>query len=170
MFAAPLRPGLKGLDLAKRGIPNQLEFVSAWIQGLAVTTPFIRNFEFPIKDFNYYLAVCLYRNIGILQGIFKRIRDGNASNREWLGGLSDKVVLSAMARQGLDVLNGPGLYHAMQCGPTYLKSKNEGDHLPRHLEPFRAHFANSKFFELRRRLLYFMEVPCFTLSCALWRM
>lgn len=144
--------------MVKHGIPNQLEFVSAWIQGLDVTTPFIRNFEFPIKDFNFYLAVCIYRNIGILQGIFKRIQDGNASNKEWLSGTSAKVILSGMAYQGLEMLNGPGLYDALLSGPTYLKSKNEADHLPRHLEPFRAHFKNSLFFELRRRLLYFMEV------------
>ena len=57
------------------------------------------------------------------------------------------------------MINEPGLYDKLLLikRTRTLISKNEADHLPRHLEPFRQHFANSNFFDLRRKLLYFME-------------
>eukprot|EP01084_Bolivina_argentea_P128739 227499_1 len=150
--------GLAGIDLTKAGIPNELEFVSAWITGLNVKTSlFIRNFEFPIKDFNFYLAVTLYRNIGVVQGIFKRIRDGNASDTKMFGGVSAKTVLIAMSQQGLNMMNEADIYNRLLVIPKSVQSGDEADYLPRYLEPFRQHFMNSKFFDYRRRLLYFME-------------
>eukprot|EP01083_Nonionella_stella_P025905 71318_1 len=161
---------LFGRDLSKIGIPDERAFVNAWIQDLNVkTSKFIRNFTFPIKDFNFYLAVTVYRNIGIAQGVFKRIKDGNASDTRFAA-LSAKDVLTQMAKTGLSMLAEPDLYSKLLIIPKAVLSKNEADHLPPHLEPFREHFADSAFFDLRRRLLYLMDAYIYPAErqCALF--
>lgn len=65
--------GLLGRDLAGLGIPTEAEYVARYceLSGL----PGIGNFSF-------YVAFSFFRLAAIIQGVAKRAKDGNASNRE----------------------------------------------------------------------------------------
>lgn len=62
--------GLGGVDLAELGIPNEHEYLQAYLAR--------RHAELP-ENWTFYLAFSLFRLASILQGIARRARDGNAS-------------------------------------------------------------------------------------------
>ena len=64
--------GLKGLDLAKEGLPSLSEFVAMYAEAAGRTD---------VDAINYYMAFSKFRMSAILQGVYKRSLDGNASSR-----------------------------------------------------------------------------------------
>ena len=65
-------PGLAGLDLAKEGLPSLSEFVAMYAEAAGRTD---------VDAINYYMAFSKFRMSAILQGVYKRSLDGNASSR-----------------------------------------------------------------------------------------
>lgn len=65
--------GLRGLDGATLGIPSEAECVAQYcaLRGLPPVAP---------QDWTYYLAFCMFRLTGILQGVLARALQGNASS------------------------------------------------------------------------------------------
>lgn len=67
--------GLDGLDLAKRGIPEERHLLERYCQGCG---------RDGISDWPVFLAFALFRTAAILQGVYARALQGNASNRDAL--------------------------------------------------------------------------------------
>ena len=65
--------GLGDIDRAERGIPTEAQYVAAYCER--------RGLE-EIEDWTFHLAFSFFRLAAILQGVFKRYADGNASNPE----------------------------------------------------------------------------------------
>ncbi|MEM9733426.1 MAG: phosphotransferase [Pseudomonadota bacterium] len=65
--------GLGGIDRAALGIPTEEEYVAAYCKRCGVDG---------IPDWKFYIAFCFFRLAAILQGVYKRAVDGNASNPE----------------------------------------------------------------------------------------
>lgn len=65
--------GLAGIDRKKLGIPTEREYVSAYCNR--------RNIS-EIENWSFYVAFSFFRLGAILQGVYKRSVDGNASNPE----------------------------------------------------------------------------------------
>lgn len=65
------RSGLKGVDFEASGIPSLDEAVARYCR--------LANLD-DVPDLNWYFAYNLFRLVGIVQGIKKRIIDGNASS------------------------------------------------------------------------------------------
>ncbi|MGI9352709.1 MAG: phosphotransferase family protein, partial [Rhizobiaceae bacterium] len=65
--------GLAGVDRKARGLPTEKEYVSAYCKR--------RNIE-EIENWFFYVAFSFFRLGAILQGVYKRSVDGNASNPE----------------------------------------------------------------------------------------
>jgi aminoglycoside phosphotransferase (APT) family kinase protein len=65
--------GLRGLGTATLGIPTENECVAQYckLRGLPPVAP---------QDWTYYLAFCMFRLAGILQGVLARALQGNASS------------------------------------------------------------------------------------------
>ncbi|NDW06141.1 phosphotransferase [Jiella pacifica] len=65
--------GLGGVDRTERGIPSEAEYVASYCER--------RGLE-GIDDWTFYLAFSFFRLAAILQGVYRRYADGNASNPE----------------------------------------------------------------------------------------
>ena len=65
-------PGLAGMNLSQAGIPSLSEFVAMYAEAAGRTS---------VDEINYYMAFSKFRMAGILQGVYKRSLDGNASSR-----------------------------------------------------------------------------------------
>jgi aminoglycoside phosphotransferase (APT) family kinase protein len=63
--------GYLGLNLADRGIPEEAEYVQAYCRRTGRKTP---------KDWPFFIAFSLFRLAAIVQGVYKRGLDGNASS------------------------------------------------------------------------------------------
>ncbi len=66
--------GLRGLDTAKLGLPSESDCIAQYcrLRGLP---------QVPARDWTYYLAFCMFRLTGILQGVLARALQGNASSQ-----------------------------------------------------------------------------------------
>lgn len=73
MPPGPEGRGLAGIERAPLGLPSDQAFIDQYCdnRGLA-----------GIDNFGFYLAFCFFRMAGIIQGVYKRALDGNASNPE----------------------------------------------------------------------------------------
>jgi aminoglycoside phosphotransferase (APT) family kinase protein len=67
--------GIKGIDLAQFGIPDEAAYVQAYCR---------RTGRVSIDDWDYYLAFNMFRMAAILQGILARAIQGNAASPEAL--------------------------------------------------------------------------------------
>jgi len=63
--------GLAGIDRKALGIPTEEEYVQAYCQRRGID---------PIENWPFYLAFNFFRFAAIVQGVYKRAKDGNASN------------------------------------------------------------------------------------------
>ncbi|MDA8870711.1 phosphotransferase family protein [Rhizobiaceae bacterium] len=63
--------GLGGVDRTALGIPTEDEYVAAYCERRSVSQ---------IHNWSFYVAFCFFRLTAILQGVYKRALDGNASN------------------------------------------------------------------------------------------
>jgi aminoglycoside phosphotransferase (APT) family kinase protein len=65
--------GLGGLDIKSLSIPSEAQCIAAYCE--------IRGIKAPSQqDWTYYMAFCMFRLTGILQGVLARALQGNASN------------------------------------------------------------------------------------------
>ncbi len=65
--------GLAGVDRAALGLPSDQAFIARYCERRGLPE---------IENFGFYLAFCFFRMAGIIQGVYKRALDGNASNPE----------------------------------------------------------------------------------------
>ncbi|NRA30886.1 MAG: phosphotransferase family protein [Parvularculaceae bacterium] len=90
----PLDPSrgenLVGQDLESLGIPREQELIERYSEKTGTDVP---------EDLNYYFAYNLFRLAGIVQGVYKRAKDGNASSEKAMGYGKMVAPLSAMAKQ-----------------------------------------------------------------------
>ncbi len=80
--------GLGGVDRSALGIPTEAEYVAAYCARRGVET---------IDNWSFYVAFCFFRLTAILQGVYKRALDGNASNPERAKEMATAVPLLAQA-------------------------------------------------------------------------
>jgi len=66
---------LSSIDTAALGIPSEAEFVDAYCR---------YSGRDGIEDFSYYVVFSLFRSAAIVQGVYKRGLDGNASSEDAL--------------------------------------------------------------------------------------
>ncbi|CUJ95399.1 Putative aminoglycoside phosphotransferase [Ruegeria denitrificans] len=85
--------GLAGIDRNNLGLPSDQTFIDQYCQrrGLPV-----------IDNFGFYLAFNFFRMAGILQGVYKRAQDGNASDPERATILGSYVPI--FAQHGLSAI------------------------------------------------------------------
>lgn len=65
--------GLGGLDRQSLGIPSEKSYVTAYCRRREIGE---------IDNWHFYVAFCFFRLAAILQGVYKRAIDGNATNPE----------------------------------------------------------------------------------------
>jgi aminoglycoside phosphotransferase (APT) family kinase protein len=86
--------GLGGIDRAAMGIPTEEEYVAAYCKRRGIEA---------IPDWPFYIAFCFFKLTGILQGVYKRALDGNASNPKRAKEMSFAIPLLAQAaKQEID--------------------------------------------------------------------
>jgi aminoglycoside phosphotransferase (APT) family kinase protein len=91
-----LNRGFIGQDLAALGIPTEKEYVAAYCE----------RAERPIPaDFDYYVVFALYRSAAILQGVYRRALDGNASSEE---AFKVKPMVPIIAQQAWELAERSG--------------------------------------------------------------
>ena len=69
------KAGLPGADLAALGIPTEAEVLEAYCAARGLGE---------VEDWNFYIAYNMFRSAGIVQGVYKRGLDGNASSAKAL--------------------------------------------------------------------------------------
>jgi len=94
----PNWPGLKGLPLSMMGIPTQNEFLSAYVRMVGM------HGMVPAHDYQFMVALSFFRTASILQGVFKRSLQGNASQSDQ-SALLGKLV-PGLVDMALGVLEG----------------------------------------------------------------
>jgi aminoglycoside phosphotransferase (APT) family kinase protein len=85
--------GLGGIDRQAYGIPTEAEYVELYCQRSGVES---------IGNWAFYLAFSFFRLAAILQGVYKRALDGNASNPERGRRMGEAVPM--MADMALEVV------------------------------------------------------------------
>lgn len=90
----PLDPSrgesLVGQDLESLGIPREPELIDRYREKTGADIP---------EDLNFYFAYNLFRLAGIVQGVYKRAKDGNASSEKALNYGRMVAPLSGLAKQ-----------------------------------------------------------------------
>ena len=88
--------GLGGVDRAALGIPSEEEYLAMYCQQRGIALP---------ESWSFYIAFSFFRLAAILQGVYKRYQDGNASNPETAVKYGKTVpVLVELALQEIDQL------------------------------------------------------------------
>lgn len=87
--------GLAGVDRAALGLPSDEAFVAQYCE---------RTGRTGIEDFGFYLAFNFFRMAGILQGVYKRSLDGNASDP--VRAQAFGAYVPVFAQHGLAALDG----------------------------------------------------------------
>lgn len=82
------RAGLAGVDLAEAGIPTLEDILARYCRATGRTS---------LPDLHWYFAYNLFRAVGIVQGIKKRMIDGNASSPQAAEMVSRLVPLAREA-------------------------------------------------------------------------
>lgn len=85
--------GLKGLDRAAHGLPSDAEFVARYAA--------LRGMD-RVENLSFFIAFCFFRMAAILQGVYRRALDGNASNPET--GLKLGTMIPVFAEKGVEAL------------------------------------------------------------------
>ena len=85
--------GLEGIDRKAHGLPTDAEFVARYAE--------LRGVE-RIDNLGFFIAFCFFRMAAILQGVYRRALDGNASNPEM--GLKLGAMIPVFAEKGLDAM------------------------------------------------------------------
>jgi aminoglycoside phosphotransferase (APT) family kinase protein len=89
--------GLAGLDRAALGIPSEIDYVALYCKRTGIAE---------VPDWPFLLAFSFFRVAAIVQGVYKRSLDGNASNPERARKMGEAVPL--MARLATEIIEkGP---------------------------------------------------------------
>jgi len=78
--------GLGGLNLPELGIPNEADYVALYSERSGIA----------VENWTFCLAFSFFKLAAILQGVYKRSLDGNASNPERANEIGKAVPLLAM--------------------------------------------------------------------------
>ena len=89
--------GLTGLNREELGIPTEKEYVARYCERRGIG---------PIPDWSFYMAFCFFKLTGILQGVYKRALDGNASNPRRAKEMS--VAIPLLAQAAMDEIKRSG--------------------------------------------------------------
>jgi aminoglycoside phosphotransferase (APT) family kinase protein len=86
--------GLGGIDRKSYGIPTEADYVELYCRRTGVDA---------VSHWPFYLAFSFFRLAAILQGVYKRSLDGNASNPERARHMGEAVpMMAAMAMDGVE--------------------------------------------------------------------
>ncbi|CEO94767.1 Protein kinase domain-containing protein [Plasmodiophora brassicae] len=135
MPKSPFVPSIQGRWGPQYGIPSESDLLYAYLR--------LTGRPFDQQLFNACSALACFRLAAICQGVLKRSIQGNASSAH---ATTVGELCPVLARLGI----------AVGRRTTMLATEQRKDHLPPQLEPFRKCFS-SRFFELRSRLLQFMD-------------
>ena len=80
--------GLAGIDRNGIGLPTEEEYVKAYCDRRGISE---------IENWSFYIAYNLFRFLAILQGVYRRALDGNASNPEKAKQMGMAIPMLAMA-------------------------------------------------------------------------
>ncbi len=80
--------GLMGIDRSEIGLPTEEEYVAAYLKRRSLDA---------IPNWSFYVAFSFFKLAAILQGVYKRALDGNASNPERAKQMSVAIPLLAQA-------------------------------------------------------------------------
>ena len=78
--------GLGGVDRAANDIPTEADYVAAYCKRMGLES---------IPDWTFLIAFSFFRSIAILQGVYRRSLDGNASNPELARQVGESVPFVA---------------------------------------------------------------------------
>ena len=78
--------GLDGVDRAALGLPSEAEYVAAYCRRMGIAEP---------TNWPFLIAFSFFRIAAIVQGVYKRSLDGNASNPERARKMGASVPLMA---------------------------------------------------------------------------
>ena len=84
--------GLGGLDRAALGLPEEEGYAAAYCARRGIARP---------DNWTFYLVFSYFRLLAILQGVYRRGLDGNASNPKDTGRLRDVIALMARDARAL---------------------------------------------------------------------
>jgi len=90
--------GLDGVDRGALGIPTEAEYVALYCRRLGLPE---------VPHWPFLLAFSFFRLAAIVQGVYKRVLDGNASNPE--RGRKMGAAVPEMARLAMAIAEGRGL-------------------------------------------------------------
>lgn len=96
--ASATMPGLAGLPLRLKGIPSESEYVRAYCRMVVRAGPIAS------ADWNFFVALSFFRSASILQGVYKRSLQGNASQSD--SSATFRTVVPLIVQKALDVLEG----------------------------------------------------------------
>lgn len=85
--------GLGGLNRAETGLPDEAEYIAAYVRRRGLGT--IRNWPF-------YMVFSLFRIAAILQGVARRAEDGNASNPQMARTYAASIPV--LAKMAVDII------------------------------------------------------------------
>ena len=85
--------GLGGIDRQAYGIPTEEDYVALYCRRTGIDA---------VRHWSFYLAFSFFRLAAILQGVYKRALDGNASDPERGRRMGEAVPM--MAEMALDVV------------------------------------------------------------------
>lgn len=94
--AVGLVQGLGGVDRQALGIPPEDEVVARYCELRGIAS---------IQDWDFYIAFSLFRMAAIVQGVYKRALDGNASNAR---ALEMGPAVQLLSQAGLDAVRACG--------------------------------------------------------------
>lgn len=84
--------GLGGLDRDEIGLPHEEDYVARYCARRGIGQP---------ANWNFYVVFSYFRLLAILQGVYRRGLDGNASNPKDTGRLRDVIALMARDARAL---------------------------------------------------------------------
>lgn len=84
--------GLGGLDRAEIGLPLEQDYVAAYCARRGISPP---------DNWTFYVVFSYFRLLAILQGVYRRGLEGNASNPRDTGRLRDVIALMARDARAL---------------------------------------------------------------------
>ncbi|XP_078410497.1 acyl-CoA dehydrogenase family member 10-like isoform X2 [Cetorhinus maximus] len=81
----PILKGMNNLNLMEFGIPTDLEYLTLYCDNMGIN---------PVENWNFYMAFSFFRVTAILQGVYKRSLQGQASSAkaEIAGKLAEKIA------------------------------------------------------------------------------
>jgi aminoglycoside phosphotransferase (APT) family kinase protein len=147
-------PGLQGARLSLAGIPTEQEYVRAYARMVGRCGPITP------EQWTFLLSLSFFRSASIIQGVYKRSTQGNASQSDQSA--TFRSVVPQLAQRALDVLESRGGDGDGEEGGAET-SKNASQSLFESVQATQARASLScfhlsdKFWPLHERLRRFMD-------------